>query len=185
MPGINLSQSAPIAAQGESHRSTASSKAVYLFGSILLLAGIGYGVLFYYSLDMDKKQSVIREDIQRIKTSYASESMLRAAKFSIKGDAITVGRTLPDINLTDELQVMSSHVLPDVVLQSYENDFSKNIVRISGKAPALFRIAQQIKVFRESGNFSDVTINGPIVRGDDGLMTFSLDLIKVIEQKQN
>lgn len=185
MPGINLSQSAPVAEQKESRRSTASSKAVYLFGSLLVVAGLAYGALMFYSFDMDKKQAAIREDIQRVKMSYASESMLRAAKFSIKGDAITVGRSLPDVNLMDELQVMSSHILPDVVLQSYENDFSKNIVKISGKAPALFRIAQQMKSLRESGNFSDVTLNGPIVRGDDGLMTFSLDLIKVIEQKQN
>lgn len=185
MPGINLSQSVPTEEQKELHRIPASSKVLYGILLLFVIVGSLYGGLYYYSSDYDKKQAAIQADIQRVKTSYASESMLRAAKFSIKSDAILKERMLPDVSPTDELKVVSTNILPDIILQSYENDFSKNLVKISGEASALFRVAQQMKVFRESGNFSEVTLSGPLSRDDAGVITFSIDLVKTIGQKHN
>ena len=185
MPGINLSQPTPTAEQKEERRLRASDKIVYLLLFCLIVVGSGYGLLMYFSADLDKKQIAITDNIQKVKKSYASEPMLRAAKFSIKGDAIVTKRTLPDLNPMDELQVMSKNVLPDVVLDSYENDFSTNTVSVSGHASAFFRVAQQMKILQDSGNFSSVTLKAPLTRGDDGLIAFSLNLVKVIEQKQN
>lgn len=184
MPGINLSQSAAIAEKSE-HRVSASDKAVYISLFLLLVSGLAYGILWYFSYSLDKKQTAITQDIEKARVGYTSAPVLRVAKFFIKGNAVLMKRVFPDVNPADELRVISKNILSDVVLDSYENDLSTNTVKISGQTTAFLRVAQQMKVFRNSGNFSDVILSAPVIRDDNGKVTFSLSLTRVADQKKN
>jgi hypothetical protein len=184
MPGINLSQSAVLAEDGEK-RVSASSKAVFGSLFLLIIAGVAYGVQWYFSYDLDKKQTAITQDIQKVRSGYISAPVFRVAKFFIKSEAAMTKRAYADIDPADELRVMNKNILPEVVLDSYENDFSTDTVKISGKTTAFFRVAQQMKVFRDSGNFSSVVLGGPVTRGEDGSITFSLSLVRMVDQKKN
>lgn len=184
MPGINLSQSASIAEKSE-ERLNASSKAVYASLGLLLVVALGYGVLWYFSYSLDQKQTAITKKIQETKASYASALVFRVARFSIKSDAAVTKRIFPDVNPVDELRVMSENIIPDVVLDSYENDLSSNTVKISGQANTFLQVAQQMKIFQDSGNFSSISLNEPLLKDDKGKIGFSLSLARVIDQKKN
>lgn len=184
MPGINLSQSAAIAEKGE-ERVSASSKAIYASLFLLVLACLAYGVLWYFSYRLDQKQIAITKKIADTKAQYTSALVTRVAKFSIKGDAVTTKRVYPDVNPADEIRVMSATILPDIVLDSYENDLSSNTVKISGTAKTLLQVAQQMKVIQESGNFSGVSLGGPLTREGEGVVNFSLVLNRIANQKKN
>lgn len=184
MPGINLSQSAALAEKSES-RISASSKAVYASLSILLLSGAAYGVLWYFSYSLDKQEASTMQSIQDTKAKYTSAAVLRVAKFFIKSDAVVTKRSLPDVNPQDELQVMSRNILPQIVLDSYNEDFSTNSIIITGEAKTFLQVAQQMKVFQKSGNFSSIVLSGPLTQDDKGKVTFSLNLTRVSDQKKN
>lgn len=184
MPGINLSQSAVVAEHSE-QRMSASSKAVYVSLFLLFVSVIAYGVLWYFSSNLDKKQAVIMQNIQNTRASYTSAAAFRVAKLFIKGEAIMNERSFPDVNPADELQVINKHILSDVVLDSYENDLSTNTVKISGQTTAFLRVAQQMKTLYDSGNFSDVVLASPVIRDDKGRITFSLSLTRAVDQKKN
>ena len=184
MPGINLSQSA-VLAETEEGRVSASSKAISVSFALLLLTGLAYGVLWYFSYRLDQKQMALTKKITETKAQYASDLVTRVAKFSLKSDAVMTKRSYPDVNPADELRVMSSVILPDVVLDSYGNDLSSNAVQISGEAKTLLQVAQQMKAFQDSGNFSGVSLGGPLVRGEGGKITFSLLLSRVSDEQKN
>ncbi len=183
MPGINLSQSA-VLAEKEEGRVSVSSKAIYVSFSLLLITSLAYGVLWYFSYRLDQKQATLTKRITETKAQYASDLVTRVAKFSLKGDAVMTKRTYPDVNPSDELRVMSSVILPDVVLSSYDNDLSSNTVKISGEAKTLLQVAQQMKALQDSGNFSGVSLGGPLVRGEGGKIEFSLVLGRVADERK-
>ncbi|MGB5018218.1 MAG: hypothetical protein WBO66_00640, partial [Candidatus Moraniibacteriota bacterium] len=139
MPGINLSQSATIAEKSE-QRVSASSKAIYASLALLLITGLAYGALWYLSYRLDQKQLAITKKIEETKAQYTSALVSRVAKFSIKSEATLTKRTYPDVNPADELRVISSAILPDVILDSYENDLSTNTVKISGETKDLLQV---------------------------------------------
>lgn len=184
MPGINLSQSAAVAKESE-QRVSASSKAIYASLALLLVTGLAYGALWYFSYRLDQKQVAITQKIAETKAQYASALVTRVAKFSIKSEATVTKRMYPDANPTDELRVMSAAILPDVILDSYENDLATNSVKISGETKNLLQVAQQMKVFQDSGNFSGVSLSGPLLQDGKGKVNFSLTLSRIADQKKN
>lgn len=184
MPGINLSQSAAIAKEDEP-RVSASSKAIYASLGLLFITTLVYGVLWYFSYRLDQKQIAITKKIEETKAQYTSALVSRVAKFSIKSEATLTKRTYPDANPADELRVMSAAILPDVILDSYENDLSTNSVKISGETKNLLLVAQQMKVLQDSGNFSGVSLAGPLLQDGKGKVNFALTLNRVVDQKKN